>query len=46
MGNYLIYMAQKSNWEVRKVNSWTAYGYLSIETQNKITSTMQNALIE
>ena len=46
MGHYLIHVAEKSGWEVRKVTSRTAYEYISPEINRIITSTMQHTLIE
>lgn len=46
MGSYLIHIVEKSGWEIKIVNSWTAFEMLSQSTQNKITKTMQNMQIE
>jgi hypothetical protein len=46
MGHYLIHIAEKSGWQIKIVNSWTAYDSLTPKTQKKVTFTMQNMLIE
>ena len=44
--NYLETFAKKQNYEVRMVNSWSAYDWLSNSTIENITKTMQNNLID
>ena len=46
MGNNMAYLAAKSKFQVRVVNSETAYDWLMQETQIKITKTMQNMKID
>ena len=41
-GNYIIEMAVQSGYEVRIVDAWSAYKWISKETTTKITKTMQN----
>jgi hypothetical protein len=45
-GNFIVQKAEESGYEVRKVNSWSAYQWLSEKTKNKITKSMQNIQIE
>jgi len=46
MSHYLIHVANQSGWEVKPVNSWSAYGHLNPDTQMKITDTMQRMYLE
>ena len=46
MGHYLILVGNQSGWEVRVVNSWSAYNHLTPDTQKKITDTMQRMYLE
>lgn len=46
LGNYLVAMANDSKYEVRIANSWNAYQWISNDTTQKITKTMQNRVIE
>lgn len=45
-GNFIIQKAIKSKFEIRFVNSWSAYDWLSNETSEKITKAMQNNKFE
>jgi hypothetical protein len=42
LGNFIAQKARESGFEVRFVNAWTAYDFLSHKTTEKITKTMQN----
>jgi hypothetical protein len=44
-GNYLVEMAKESGFEVRTVNAWDAYQWLSPEITADITRTMQSQQI-
>ena len=46
MGHYIIHIANQSGWEVKRVDSRTAYQYITEQTAKKISYTMQNMLIE
>jgi hypothetical protein len=46
LGNFIVQKAEESGYEVRKVNSWSAYQWLSEATKEKVTKTMQNMQIE
>jgi hypothetical protein len=46
LGNYLKLAAEASGFEVRLANSWSAYDWLSPETEKKITKTKHQSLFE
>ncbi len=46
LGNAIISKARESGYEIRITNSWSAYEWLSEETEQAITSAMQNMQIE
>ena len=46
LGNYLRRAAEDSGFEVRFVNSWSAYEWLSPETESKITKTKHRSVLE
>jgi hypothetical protein len=46
LGNFIIRQARKSDYDVRLVDSWSAYEWLSVETSHRITRTMQSQHIE
>jgi hypothetical protein len=46
MGYYFIHIAKKSGWEVKMVDSKTAYKHITEETAQKVTYAMQHMLIE
>jgi len=46
LGKNLIRVAKKNDFEIRVVNSWNAYDWLSAKTVQKITKTMQNMRID
>ena len=43
---YKIHKAKEFNYEVRYVNSWNSYDWLSNETSGIISKTMQNSKID
>lgn len=46
LGNFIILKAKESNYEIRFINSWSAYEWLSNKTIERITHTMQNTKYE
>ena len=46
LGNFIIEKAKESEFEIRFVNAWTAYQWLSNATISRITKTMQNRKFE
>ena len=44
--NYYIDLSRKMHYELRLINSWTAYNWLSDEISANITKTMQRVQID
>lgn len=45
-GNFIIHKAKQSGYEIRFVDSWSAYDWLTKDITNKITYAMQNSKLE